>query len=322
MSLHKVNVFELEPDDTVEDAGFLHQHAELGPRLGSRLIHATLYTAEAEKTIWPYHYHYGIEEWLYVISGEPVLRDPEGERRLAAGDVVCFPVGGAGAHTLSGPGSFVIFSTGRAPYMSVYPDSDKVSGPEGILLRSGAVEYWYGEGTWEPSTDPQPEQSAPQQFPRQPIVNVLSRPATQPPLQGAPPGFAARRSQLGPDLGAQMLGATLYELDPGEGSAPYHYHSGREEWLLVLSGQPTLRHHEGEDVLAQGDVVFFADGPEGAHRVLNRSSEPVRLVFLSTVQLPVSAHYPDSGKLLFRDADGEAYVFRKTDAVDLWDGEI
>jgi hypothetical protein len=44
-------------------------------------------------------------------------------------------------------------------------------------------------------------------------------------------------------------------------------------------------------------------------------------MFLSTVQLPVSAHYPDSGKLLWRDADGQAYVFRKTDAVDLWDGE-
>jgi hypothetical protein len=29
--------------------------------------------------------------------------------------------------------------------MSVYPDSDKVSGPEGILLRNSAVSYWHGD---------------------------------------------------------------------------------------------------------------------------------------------------------------------------------
>ncbi|MEJ7792429.1 MAG: hypothetical protein WKF65_10715 [Gaiellaceae bacterium] len=43
----------------------------------------------------------------------------------------------------------MIVATGHdvEPYMSVYPGSDKVSGPEGILLRSSAVSYWHGEGT-------------------------------------------------------------------------------------------------------------------------------------------------------------------------------
>jgi hypothetical protein len=43
----------------------------------------------------------------------------------------------------------VIFATGQhvQPWMSVFPDSGKVSGPEGILLRSSAVGYWHGEGT-------------------------------------------------------------------------------------------------------------------------------------------------------------------------------
>ena len=99
--------------------------------------------------IWPYHYHHGIEEWLYVIAGAPVLREPAGERTLAPGDLVCFPSGRLGAHTVKGPGRFVIFATGQhvEPYLSVYPDSDKVGGPEGILLRSSAVGYWHGEGT-------------------------------------------------------------------------------------------------------------------------------------------------------------------------------
>jgi hypothetical protein len=84
---------------------------------------------------------------LTNVAGAPVLREPAGERTLTPGDLVCFPSGHLGAHTVKGPGRFVIFSTGHdsEPWMSVYPDSDKVSGPHGLLLRSSAVGYWHGE---------------------------------------------------------------------------------------------------------------------------------------------------------------------------------
>ena len=45
------------------------------------------------------------------LDGAPVLREPAGERTLTAGDLVAFPSGHAGAHTLRGPGRFVIFDT-------------------------------------------------------------------------------------------------------------------------------------------------------------------------------------------------------------------
>lgn len=318
MTLRKVNLRSIELDDTLDEAGFRHAATALRDRLGSRRIGAGVYLAEAGDTIWPYHYHHGIEEWLYVISGEPVLRDPEGRRRLASGDVVCFPAGPGGAHTVQGPGRFVIFSTRVEPYMSVYPDSGKVSGPEGMLLASSRVDYWHGEGTWD--REPVIPARERKVFPRQASVSVGKLAATDPPDR-RPPGFHARRVRLGPALGAAMLGATLYEIDPGEGSAPYHYESGREEWLLVLEGAPTLRHPGGEDVLEPGDVVCFVEGPDGAHRVLNRSERAVRLVFLSTQGMPASAHYPDSGKLLIRYGEDERYIFRKADVVDYWDGE-
>lgn len=84
--------------------------------------------------IWPCHYHYPDEEWLYVLNGEPVLRDAGGRRWVQAGDVVCFPPGHRGAHTIEGPGRFVIFSSesSSGPFVSVYPDSDKVSVFPGI----------------------------------------------------------------------------------------------------------------------------------------------------------------------------------------------
>src|SRR5438874_2950697 len=149
VSLKTVNILSVELDEPLDEAGFRHVATSVGLRLGAQRIGASVYQAEAGWPIWPYHYHHGIEEWLYVIAGAPVLREPAGVRILTPGDLVCFPSGPLGAHTLKGPGRLVIFATGHdaEPYMSVYPDSDKVSGPEGIHLRNSAVSYWHGEGT-------------------------------------------------------------------------------------------------------------------------------------------------------------------------------
>jgi uncharacterized cupin superfamily protein len=321
--VRRANVLQVEVDDALDLHGFHHSRMDLTERVGGHSIGASVYVTGVGGSTGPYHYHHGVEEWMYVVSGEPSLRDHEGERHLQPGDLVCFPSGPSGAHQPGGPGTYVVFSTGthREPWMSVYPDSGKVSGPEGVLLASSAVDYWHGEGNWEPPGE-SVEQRERRAFPRRPIVNLSTLVATEPPPRvPAPPGFAARRAPLGPALGAEMLGATVYELDPGEGTAPYHYHSGREEWLLILTGEPTVRHPDGEDQLAAGDVVCFPDGASGAHRVLNRGSEQARLLLLSTMTLPVTAHYPDSGKILIREADGASHIFRHTDAVDYWEGE-
>jgi uncharacterized cupin superfamily protein len=256
-----------------------------------------VYRAEAGLPIWPYHYHHGIEEWLYVIAGAPVLREPVGERTLAPGDVVCFPSGRRGAHTVKGPGRFVIFATGEheEPSMSVYPDSDKVSGPEGILLRSSTVGYWHGEGTAGP-TEPVERVSEPGDPSPRPIVNALGQAA-----------------ELGGLLDADRLDATVVELEPGEGSEPYHYVHGRERWLLVLAGAPTLRHPQGEDRLGAGDLLCLADGPDGAHELLNRSESVVRAILLTTTGLPVNVFYPDTAHWRIRNGPGrDEIVLRAT----------
>jgi uncharacterized cupin superfamily protein len=175
VSVKKVNILSVELDEPLDEAGFRHVATSVGPRVGAQRIGASVYQAEAGLPIWPYHYHHGIEEWLYVIEGAPVLREPAGERILTPGDLVCFPSGHLGTHTLNGPGRFVIFATGQdvEPYMSVYPDSDKVSGPEGILLRKSAVSYWHGEGTAGPSESVEIVRE-PKRSPPQPAVNVLA----------------------------------------------------------------------------------------------------------------------------------------------------
>ncbi|MBV9416426.1 MAG: cupin domain-containing protein [Solirubrobacterales bacterium] len=122
---------------------------------GLRWFGASVYELPDGQWTFPYHYHHGVEEWLYVVAGAPALRDVTGERVLAAGDLVCFPSGADGAHAVHGPGRVVMFSgvaAAGAASVSVYPDSDKLGvrppggGPDRLdFRRRDAVDYWDGE---------------------------------------------------------------------------------------------------------------------------------------------------------------------------------
>lgn len=149
-----------------------------------------------------------------------------------------------------------------------------------------------------------------------PVVNVF---AVAPEGDGSdPPGYRCRALRLRRLLESEMLGATVYELDPGESICPYHYEHGNEEWLLVLSGRPELRYVGGEGTLDPGDLVCFAEGPEGGHKLTGRGGETVRVVIFSTVHDPAIIVYPDSGKV---GAWPPGKLFREADAVDYWEGE-
>ena len=151
---------------------------------------------------------------------------------------------------------------------------------------------------------------------QRPVVNAAAVEVVAVDETGAPAGFHTRYRQLGPLLGGEMLGATVYELDPGEHNGPYHYELGNEECLLVLDGTPTLRHPDGRDVLDVGDMVVFPEGPGGAHQLINESTAVARVLILSTMREPYGCAYPDSAKLSTLGG-----VFRLADAVDYWDGE-
>jgi uncharacterized cupin superfamily protein len=93
-----------------------------------------------------------------------------------------------------------------------------------------------------------------------------------------------------------LLGASLYELGPGN-SVVYHFHHGSEELLIVLRGRPTLRSPAGERQLAEGEVVHFAVGPEGAHGLRNDTDETVRYIVSGIRVSPEVAEYPDLNKI-------------------------
>ena len=137
-----------------------------------------------------------------------------------------------------------------------------------------------------------------------------------------PDGYRFAFARLAPALGAVKLGASVYDLGPGQSSFPYHYEYGCEEWLLVISGRPTLRHPGGEDELEPGDFVGFPEGPEGAHKVSNRTDETVRIMILSTKGGLGVAVYPDSDKVgVFTEAGADDVMVRRESNVGYWDRE-
>jgi uncharacterized cupin superfamily protein len=149
--VERFNVFTGELNPGFDREGYGARWERVGAKLGSQRIGASVYELDVDQKTFPYHFHHGIEEWLFVLEGEPTLRAPGGDTTLRRGDLVCFPGGPDGAHGVRGPGRIVIFSANRTPSVSVYPDSDKValraSGDEEALLfrRGDAVDYWEGE---------------------------------------------------------------------------------------------------------------------------------------------------------------------------------
>jgi uncharacterized cupin superfamily protein len=137
---------------------------------------------------------------------------------------------------------------------------------------------------------------------------------------GDRPGYDRRAAQVGKLLGAKALGLSVYELEPAQKTFPYHYHLFREEWLLVLSGHPTLRSADGEQVLEPGDVAVFQAGPEGAHQLRNDGEEPARIVLFSNQPEGDAAVYPDSKKVGVMTKSTRILVGSEPQ-LDYWDRE-
>jgi uncharacterized cupin superfamily protein len=143
--------------------------------------------------------------------------------------------------------------------------------------------------------------------------------------EGAPPGFRSRRARIGREVASELIGASLWEVPPGEAAYPYHYHHSDEELVIVLEGTPTLRTPDGTRKLADGEVVRFPLGPDGAHQLINETDEPVTFLAVSSNGRPDVVVYPDSDKVgageRLATEDGEWAFFRRADEVDYWEGE-
>jgi uncharacterized cupin superfamily protein len=132
-----------------------------------------------------------------------------------------------------------------------------------------------------------------------------------------PEGFHRASSRVGAALGATRTGLSVYELPPGQTISPYHFEDPDEEWLLVVSGTPTLRHPGGEEQLKPWDTVFFPSGPDGAHLVRNDSDSIARVAMFSSGGAAAGAVvYPDSDMIWMWTEDDAVNVIVKRSSAE------
>jgi uncharacterized cupin superfamily protein len=140
-----------------------------------------------------------------------------------------------------------------------------------------------------------------------------------------PEGFRGRRARIGYELGTELIGASLWEVPPGEAAYPYHFHYSDEELVIVLSGRPSLRTPEGTRELETGEAVHFPLGEEGGHQILNQTGEVATFLAISSHGRPDIVVYPDSNKIGVGErlpkGGGLRAFFPRDAAIDYWTGE-
>jgi Uncharacterized conserved protein, contains double-stranded beta-helix domain len=108
-----------------------------------------------QKSSYPYHFHTGITEIFYIISGKGRLETPDGEKEVVKGDVIVFPPGKQGAHRLMNTSDsdmlvYLDCDTTSMADVAFYPHSSKIGfiidgQPNTFFELTDKVDYYKGE---------------------------------------------------------------------------------------------------------------------------------------------------------------------------------
>ena len=137
-----------------EHEGYEYFRRKFIPFGGAKNTLVSVYEIPPGKSAYPYHFHHNNEETFYIISGEGVLRTPEGERKVGAGEFLFFPAGETGAHKLTNVSEtemlvYIDFDVTHEVDITEYPDSGKIGiwgmGINELYPRSANVDYYEGE---------------------------------------------------------------------------------------------------------------------------------------------------------------------------------
>jgi uncharacterized cupin superfamily protein len=133
-----------------------------------------------------------------------------------------------------------------------------------------------------------------------------------------PAGYGGRTLEIDGYTGAEKLGFRIAEIAPGQANCPLHWHASEEELFVVLSGNATLVTNRGEYDVRAGDYLTFRTRPDGAHKIVNRTSEPCEILMIANTDLTDVCYYPDSHKLII---ERNGVSVRDTPQLSYWDGE-
>ena len=126
----RANAINPDFDVSYDEGPFRWRRARVGRQAGARELGASVFDIAPGASSFPLHCHHANEEMLVVLRGRPTLRTIDAERELAAGEVVSFRTGRAGAHRIDNRTGeevrILIVSTMIGPDVVEHVDSQKV----------------------------------------------------------------------------------------------------------------------------------------------------------------------------------------------------
>ena len=127
----KARMEEMESKHKNEHDPYVYTQRVFVPKREGGQCAVSVYTIEPGKSAYPYHYHTKNEEVFYILRGNGLLRTPQGEEPVTAGDFLFFPAEEGGAHKLTNlsqtePLIYIDFDTSNDIDVTYYPDSGKI----------------------------------------------------------------------------------------------------------------------------------------------------------------------------------------------------
>ena len=118
-------------------------------------LYFSIYEIPPGKSNYQYHYHERNYELFYILSGNGLLKTPDGDKRIKAGDIIFCPPSKNAAHKISNPSvtetlKYLDFDVLYFPEIMHYPDTQKIGiflseEDKQFFLDKDNVEYYEGE---------------------------------------------------------------------------------------------------------------------------------------------------------------------------------
>lgn len=285
----------------------------IGAVAGATIVGLSRYVVPAHARSMPVHAHADEEELFHVLAGSGVVWIDGATFAVAAGDTIAHLAGGP-AHTLvAGADGIDVLAFGSGS-------------PTGLTYLPRPQVFWAGTH-WLPADGPHPFRAeaacGPLELP-EPSAELpasIVRLDEAPSDREAPDGFRGTWRNLGRGAGSLDSGLRHVTVEPGQMSAPPHWHAEEEELFVVLDGGGELLLVEGDlsetrTAIATGHVIARPPATGVAHAFV---AGEAGLTFLAygTRRPGEITYYPRSRKAWL----GPLLV-RVEPVADYWDGEV
>ena len=259
------------------------------------------------------HWHSHEDEFAMVLEGELWLCEDTGETLLGPGDAAGFPGGRPNGHNLrnrsDGLARFLILGNRAEEDHCTYSGQDRVSSFKGgvnRVTRRDGTPLARRDASVPAVADPVPDvPSGAIDLEAAPMISRTSYPEPYASLMD-------RRGwrRLGAAAGLTRLAVNLVTIAPGGISSLRHWHTGPDEFVLVLSGALTLVEDEGETVMKPGDCAAFPAGRANGHHLRNDGIVPATFLVAADVVSRDTCAYSDVDLIAEQDGPRSWYTLR------------